>query len=165
MNACRYTSPIGNIILLSDTTSLLGLWFAEDSVNEFLEDRGYDDIKLFTDPILKRSMFQLDEYFSGKRKDFDLPLSYSTTNFRDKAWKSLLKIPYGETRSYLDQARSIGNAKASRAVGQANHHNPISIVIPCHRVVSSCGKLTGYASGIDKKQWLLDHEQNVSITS
>ncbi len=159
MNTQVISSPLGSIILLSDSYKLLGLWFSQDEPSEFLENLGYQDVEMKSDNIIKKTEKQLQEYFIGKRKDFTIPLSYSTTAFRDLAWKALQEIPYGETRSYLDQAKSIGNHKASRAVGQANHHNPISIIIPCHRVLSSCGTLTGYASGLEKKKWLLEHEK------
>lgn len=101
---------------------------------------------------------QLTEYFSGKRKDFDLPLEPQGTEFRKKVWSALTEIPYGETRSYKDIAESIGNPKACRAVGGANNKNPISIIIPCHRVVGADGSLVGYGGGLDKKTMLLDLE-------
>ena len=101
---------------------------------------------------------QLTEYFSGKRKDFDLPLEPQGTEFRKKVWSALTEIPYGETRSYKDIAERIGNPKACRAVGGANNKNPISIIIPCHRVVGADGSLVGYGGGLDKKTMLLDLE-------
>ena len=101
---------------------------------------------------------QLCEYFKGKRKEFQLPLDLQGTEFFKKVWACLLEIPYGETRSYQDIAIAIGNPKASRAVGMANHHNPISIVVPCHRVIGKDGSLTGYASGLELKVKLLKIE-------
>ena len=109
---------------------------------------------------------QLDEYFEGRRQKFDLALKLHGTNFQRSAWESLLRIPYGETRSYLQQAESICNPKAIRAIGQANSRNPIPIIIPCHRVIGKNGSLTGYAGGLDRKIRLLAlehrfmHEQN-----
>lgn len=102
---------------------------------------------------------QLEEYFAGERREFDLPLSTKGTLFQKKVWEALCTIPYGETRSYRDIALQTGNEKACRAVGMANHNNPIAIVIPCHRVVGANGKLTGYAGGLDKKQFLLELER------
>ncbi|APH07164.1 cysteine methyltransferase [Bacillus weihaiensis] len=111
--------------------------------------------------ILERAIQQFDEYFKGVRKDFDLPCHVEGTEFQKNAWNALRKIPYGETKSYKQQAILIGNEKATRAIGNANSKNKISIVIPCHRVVGSNKSLTGYAGGIDRKKWLLAHEQGV----
>lgn len=102
---------------------------------------------------------QLEEYFAGKRKTFDLPLLPKGTAFQQKVWKALQMIPYGETRTYGQIAEAVGNAKAARAVGMANHKNPIAIIVPCHRVVGANGKLVGYAGGMDKKEWLLQLEK------
>jgi AraC family transcriptional regulator of adaptative response/methylated-DNA-[protein]-cysteine methyltransferase len=102
---------------------------------------------------------QLEEYFNGKRKDFDLPLVMTGSDFQKKAWKALLDIPYGQVRSYKKQALEIGHENAVRAVGKANGDNKISIIIPCHRVIGENGNLTGYGGGIWRKQWLLEHEK------
>jgi len=109
---------------------------------------------------LKEAVKQLDEYFAGSRYEFQLPLAPQGTDFQKKVWKSLMQIPYGETRTYKDIAEMTGNEKACRAVGLANNKNPIMIVVPCHRVIGSNGSLTGYACGVDKKQKLLDLEKN-----
>lgn len=109
--------------------------------------------------LLVQAAGQLDEYFTGKRKEFDLPLAAKGTLFQKKVWNALCTIPYGETRSYKDIAIQIGNAKACRAVGMANHNNPIGIIVPCHRVVGADGKLVGYAGGLDRKQLLLELER------
>ncbi len=101
---------------------------------------------------------QLNEYFKGNRKEFNLPLKLVGTNFQVECWEALLNIPYGETRSYQEQAISIGNPKAVRAVGGANNKNKIGIIIPCHRVIGKDGSLTGYFSGIEHKKYLLDLE-------
>ena len=106
-------------------------------------------------PLIKSAAKQLDEYFRGKLKDFDLPLVLYGTDFQKKVWKALQTIPYGETRSYGQIAGKIGNTKASRAVGMANNRNPISIIVPCHRVVGSSGSLTGYAGGLELKEKLI----------
>ena len=110
-------------------------------------------------PLLKEAFAQLNEYFTGTRTEFHLPLAPQGTPFQQAVWKTLCTIPYGETRSYLQIAQLIGNPKACRAVGMANHKNPIGIIIPCHRVIGKNGKLTGYAGGLDKKANLLLLEQ------
>ena len=116
--------------------------------------------KYFLSEVIERAFSQLEEYFEGERKEFDLPLNPKGTSFQQKVWSCLYKIPYGETRSYKDIAEQLGNASASRAVGNANNKNPIPIFIPCHRVIGSKGDLVGYGSGLDIKQKLLDVEKN-----
>ena len=106
-------------------------------------------------PVIKEAFAQLSEYFSGKRKTFNLPLLLKGTDFQKQVWQALLKIPFGETRSYKQIAEAIGNPKAVRAVGMANNKNPLLIVVPCHRVIGGNGKLVGYAVGLDKKEYLL----------
>lgn len=120
------------------------------------------DINLMETKLLKKANQQLQEYLTGERKIFDLPLEPHGTEFQQKVWNSLQKIPYGETNSYKDIAKSIGNIKACRAVGMANNKNPILIFIPCHRVIGSNGKLVGYAGGLNVKEKLLQIEkQNI----
>lgn len=109
--------------------------------------------------LLLEAKKQLEEYFEGKRKVFDLPLEQKGTEFQKRVWKALEKIPYGETRSYKEVAEMVGNEKASRAVGMANNKNNIPIIVPCHRVIGSNGKLVGYALGLDMKKYLLDLEK------
>lgn len=111
--------------------------------------------------LIKKTKQQLDEYFAGKRKEFDIPIKLEGTDFQIKVWKELLKIPYGETYSYLDIAKRIGNPKASRAVGMANNKNKIIIIVPCHRVIGSNKKLVGYACGLDVKEKLLELEKEI----
>lgn len=119
-----------------------------------------EDISLSqTSKLSNKAFKQLSEYFDGKRKKFDLPLHVEGSEFQKQVWNALRKIPYGETRSYKDIAEYIGNPKAVRAVGMANNKNPIVIILPCHRVIGSNGKLVGYAGGLDKKTWLLDLER------
>ena len=101
---------------------------------------------------------QLEEYFAGKRKTFDLPLDQQGTAFQNAIWTCLTQIPFGQTLSYLDIANKVGNPKSVRAVGGANGRNPIGIIVPCHRVIGANGTLTGYAGGIERKLWLLEHE-------
>jgi methylated-DNA-[protein]-cysteine S-methyltransferase len=110
-------------------------------------------------PVLDEAGRQLREYFDGTRRDFDLPLAPAGTAFMQKVWKALQDIPYGETRSYKEIAAAAGNVKACRAVGMANNRNPISIFIPCHRVIGANGDLVGYGGGLDKKVFLLELEK------
>lgn len=111
-----------------------------------------------SDSLLTEAKQQLEQYFAGKRTDFELPLAPKGTEFQIKVWQALLTVPYGETCSYLDIAQTLGDHKAVRAVGAANGKNPLSIVVPCHRVIGKNGKLTGYAGGLSRKAWLLQLE-------
>lgn len=110
-------------------------------------------------PLLKKACCQLEEYFEGKRKSFDIPLCPEGTEFQKRVWQALLKIPYGQTATYKDIAAATGNIKAVRAVGMANNRNPVAIFIPCHRIIGSNGKLVGYAGGLDIKKKLLQIEK------
>ena len=125
---------------------------------EDIEEMAKNSIQKETS-LIKNTKQQLDEYFAGKRKKFDIPIKLDGTDFQIKVWKELLKIPYGETCSYLDIAKCIGNPKASRAVGMANNKNKIIIIVPCHRVIGSNKKLVGYACGLDVKEKLLELEK------
>lgn len=111
-------------------------------------------------PLLEKARRELLEYFQGTRWEFDLPLAPYGTPFQLKVWSALKAIPYGQTRTYGQIAQAVGNPKAARAVGMANHHNPLAILIPCHRVVGARGKLTGYAGGLDRKAFLLELERS-----
>lgn len=108
--------------------------------------------------ILQDCVQQLDEYFNGTRRKFDLKLNPQGTDFQKKVWNELLNVPFGKTRTYLEQSKQLGNVKAIRAVASANGKNPIWIIVPCHRIIGSDGSLTGYAGGIWRKKWLLEHE-------
>jgi len=143
-----YESEIGLIEITASGSALKTLYF----VNERDEDgSGSND-------VLSDTKLQLDEYFSGKRRKFTIPLDPDGTDFQKLVWEELRKIPYGKTVSYLDIAKKLNNVGAIRAVGSANGRNRISIILPCHRVIGSDGKLTGYAGGIWRKEWLLQHE-------
>ncbi|HYM20804.1 MAG TPA: methylated-DNA--[protein]-cysteine S-methyltransferase [Candidatus Kapabacteria bacterium] len=142
------TSPLGTILITANDEAITSIWFEESEV-----------ISTSSSKLIDEAVKQLMEYFSGIRKTFDLPLAPDGTEFQKKVWNSLLDIPYGKTVSYLDVSRKIGDEKAIRAVGMANGKNPISIVIPCHRVIGSDGKLTGYGGGLWRKEWLLRHER------
>jgi methylated-DNA-[protein]-cysteine S-methyltransferase len=121
-----------------------------------------DDVVDGWTPVLRDTARQLDEYFAGTRTEFDLPLDPVGTPFQHQAWTVLRAIPYGTTMTYGQQARALGDPNKARAVGAANGRNPISIVVPCHRVVGSNGALTGFAAGVETKAWLLEHEQRVT---
>ena len=118
-----------------------------------------------TPDCLQDCVNQLEEYFIGKRRSFDLTLNPKGTPFQKKVWEALLNIPYGKTRTYLQQSKALGDVKAIRAVASANGKNPIWIIVPCHRVIGSDGSLTGYAGGIWRKKWLLAHENPVKQQS
>ena len=142
-----YHSPIGILELTSTKSGISGLYFKD-------EEAPFGEI-----PDCMRMAFdQLDEYFDGSRKQFVLPLDIQGTEFQQKVWNELLKIPFGSTRSYMDIAKSLGDPKSIRAVGTANGKNKISIIIPCHRVIGTDGSLTGFGGGIQRKKWLLEHE-------
>jgi len=143
-----YQSEIGMIEIIGTEKEILGVKFI-DGETEIIE----------TPPPLKRCIEQLEEYFKGSRKIFSLILPLQGTDFQNRVWMELLKIPFGETKSYTDIAAAIGNRKAIRAVGQANGNNKISILIPCHRVIGRNGDLTGYGGGLWRKEWLLGHER------
>lgn len=108
--------------------------------------------------ILQKAVSQLNDYFEGKRTDFTFKLSPKGTEFQQKVWKELLEIPFGKTCSYMDLSKKLGDVKAIRAVASANGKNPLWIVVPCHRVIGTDGSLTGYAGGLWRKKWLLEHE-------
>lgn len=108
--------------------------------------------------VLEDAVYQLNEYFEGTRETFDMDLNPQGTDFQKKVWKALLEIPYGKTHSYMQLSKILGDPKAIRAVAGANGKNPLWIVVPCHRVIGSDGSLTGYASGLHRKKWLLEHE-------
>lgn len=130
-----------------------------DGISEIsILDKEVEASKSIPEP-LKDCVIQLQEYFEGNRKEFKLKFNLKGTSFQKEVWQSLLNIPFGSTTTYLKQSRILGDEKAIRAVASANGKNPIGIILPCHRVVGSDGSLTGYASGIWRKKWLLEHEQ------
>ena len=155
---CYYKSPIG-LIRIDETASFLT---RADFVEQSSEPEHCQSSVSISNSstLLKDACRQLDEYFEGRRQKFDLALKPHGTDFQRSAWESLLRIPYGETRSYLQQAESIRNPRAIRAIGQANSRNPIPIIIPCHRVIGKKGSLTGYAGGLDRKIKLHSLEQS-----
>ena len=161
-------SPIGLLTIVANDHAIVAIrWDTETPDAHNPVDRKLGDEFVDVTPgggehdVLDRAVTQLGEYFEGKRVDFDLPLDPHGTEFQKQAWAALVKIPFGETISYGEQAVMLGDKNKSRAVGAANGKNPIPIVVPCHRVVGSNGHLTGFAGGLDVKAWLLDHEFNV----
>ncbi|MDR0427556.1 MAG: methylated-DNA--[protein]-cysteine S-methyltransferase [Dysgonamonadaceae bacterium] len=152
MHIHHYHSPIGMIEIKANDDALLELNLIKENENLSSDNS-----------IIQSACFQLSEYFEGKRKNFNLPLSLEGTEFQKKVWKELQNIPYGKTISYADLARRIGHPKAYRAVGSANGKNPIAIIIPCHRVITSDGNPGGYAYGLKIKKYLLDLENKQLI--
>jgi len=150
----HFQSPIGRLLLTSDGTALTGLYMEPSHEAQSLGGWSEDA----TAAPLTATLQQLSEYFAGARRVFDLPLRLEGTVFQQRVWRELTVIPYGETWSYGQLARRIGKPSASRAVGLANGRNPISILVPCHRVIGADGSLTGYGGGLERKQWLLAHE-------
>ncbi|MEM9092667.1 MAG: methylated-DNA--[protein]-cysteine S-methyltransferase [Cyanobacteria bacterium P01_F01_bin.53] len=164
-NVTYYTwieSPVGDLLLTSNGQSLTGLYLKGQKHFPEMEDswKNTTDLEIFT-----QVQAQLTEYFTHKRETFDIPLAPQGTPFQKEVWLSLHQIPFGETSSYGTLAQQLGKPGGARAVGAANGRNPISIIVPCHRVIASNGKMTGYAGGIDRKQWLLRHEQKVSSSA
>ncbi len=149
-------SPIGDLLLTSDGRSLTGLYLKGQK--HFPTITADWQTSLEADPFPQVAP-QLSEYFSNQRQSFNLPLAPTGTDFQKQVWQQLHDIPFGQTVSYGVLAQSLGQPNASRAVGAANGRNPISIIVPCHRVVAADGKLTGYAGGMKRKQWLLRHEK------
>ncbi|MGE6258046.1 methylated-DNA--[protein]-cysteine S-methyltransferase [Heyndrickxia sporothermodurans] len=151
-----YDSPIGVIEIVGTEEAIYSILFSER------EELKYTDQKNIPE-VLKQCYIQLDQYFKGKRYDFSVPFKIEGTEFQKNVWTALTKIKYAETCSYKDIAISINNEKAIRAVGSANGKNKLSIIIPCHRVIGANGTLTGYAGGLHRKEWLLQHEKQYSI--
>jgi methylated-DNA-[protein]-cysteine S-methyltransferase len=146
-------SPLGDLLAVRDEHGLTGLYLPTGEHPKVVDpawirdDAGFDDVSA-----------QLAEYFSGERREFTVALNPTGTSFQQRVWAALREIPYGETTSYGKTAANVGTPDAARAVGTANGQNPISIIVPCHRVVGANGSLTGYGGGLDAKRWLLSHE-------
>ncbi len=146
-------SPIGELTLTAVGGSLTGVHMSEQRhIPKIPDDYRRDDAGL------AHVVEQLEAYFAGELTDFEIPMTMRGTDFQRRVWASLCEIPYGETISYGELARRVGNPKASRAVGLANGRNPLAIVVPCHRVIGADGSLTGYGGGLERKVWLLEHE-------
>ena len=155
METCIINSPLGFTKIVGDDDGIVSITVlnSEEKITDII-------------PVeLEDCVFQLQEYFDGKRKAFDIKLNPEGTDFQKKVWNQLLEIPYGKTLSYLDLSKRLGDIKAIRAVANANGKNSIWIIIPCHRVIGSDGSLTGYAGGLNRKKWLLEHESPYKQTS
>ena len=151
-----YNSPLGSIQLFSSDDELFGLYFRDGTHESSSVQKGGLPHLVFS---------QLHAYFSGDLLNFDIPLNPQGTAFQQSVWKMLLSVPFGKTMGYLELAKKMGDAKKIRAVANANAKNPISIIIPCHRIIGSDGSLTGYAGGLHRKKWLLEHEQKTKQLS
>jgi len=143
-----YQSPLGWIQIQASHDAITSLVFCDERKNDACSDS----------PILLECIRQLDEYFDGRRTSFDLPVEQKGTKFQQNVWNVLTGIPFGKTVSYGDVAKMLNNPKSMRAVGAANGKNKLWIIVPCHRVIGANGSLTGYAGGIERKKWLLEHE-------
>ncbi|MCG9629358.1 MULTISPECIES: methylated-DNA--[protein]-cysteine S-methyltransferase [Vibrio] len=154
-----YTSPLGIVTIQGCDEGLLGIWFETHTTKP--EDLGIQDDSF---ALFEKTKQQLDGYFAGERDHFSVPIAAEGTPFQQSVWQALTRIPFGETWSYQQLADEIGNPKAVRAVGLANGKNPVSIIVPCHRVIGKNGKLTGYAGGVERKSALLKLEGILSIS-
>jgi methylated-DNA-[protein]-cysteine S-methyltransferase len=156
LSTTSMTSPVGPLRLFATEGALTGIFLANHKGEPQLEATERDE-----HPVLRAARRQLEEYFAGERLAFELPLAPEGTDFQRRVWSALGEIPLGVTWSYARLARHLGREGAARAVGAANGRNPLSIVVPCHRVVGADGTLTGYAGGMSAKRWLLEHEQRL----
>ncbi len=155
MDSYTFHTPIGFLTIREEEQKLTNLLWRAASEKMMKNERHSD--------FLHEVYTQVNEYFAGRRRQFDVALKYEGTPFQQSVWRQLQKIPYGETRSYQEIAIGIGNEKAVRAVGQANNKNPIMIIIPCHRVIHKNGDITGFACGVEVKQYLLDLEKGMGL--
>lgn len=149
-------SPVGHLLLVGDGQRLSGLFMTNQRHHPVIDSPTEDD-EAFPDAVA-----QLDEWFGGRRRDFDLALVPRGSVFQREVWDVLRQIPFGRTMTYGEVATRVGRPGSARAIGAAVGRNPVGIVVPCHRVVGASGALTGYAGGLDRKKWLLDHERAVS---
>ena len=147
METTHIKTPLGTATIIGDENGISVISVADEG-----------EISITIPVVLQQAAIQLNDYFEGKRNDFDFRLNPKGTNFQQKVWKGLIEIPFGKTCSYMDLSKKLGDVKAIRAVASANGKNPLWIVIPCHRVIGTDGSLTGYAGGLWRKKWLLEHE-------
>ncbi|OPA95380.1 cysteine methyltransferase [Pseudomonas fluorescens] len=160
---CEYTlmpSPVGQLTLVARDSKLCAILWRTERANRVRLGPLHE---ANDSPVLLEAQRQLNEYFAGTRNRFELELDFAGTDFQKQVWQALLTIPFGETRSYTQIAQQIGNPKAVRAVGAANGRNPISIIAPCHRVIGASGTLTGFAGGLEAKQYLLTLEERGQV--
>lgn len=158
----KIETPIGTLEASTTDKGICRIHFLDDTPDEEINPiilTKKAESRYHVHPFLHELQVQMDAYFARKQTNFNLPLDFQGTSFQKKVWNELLAIPYGKTRSYLEQTKALGDPLAIRAVANANGKNPICIVIPCHRVIGSDGSLTGYAGGLQRKRWLLDFER------
>jgi len=158
LSTCHTSSPLGEMLLVANPQgdALAGVYFERQKYFPMNAGRWREAPTL---PLFRETVAQLRAYFAGERTAFDIPLAPAGTSFQRDVWSAIAGVPFGATITYAELARRAGNPTAIRAAGAANGRNPISIVIPCHRVVGTDGRLTGYSGGLDAKRWLLDHEE------
>ncbi len=159
MNYAYFDSPIGPLLIVGDAQAITRISFPEKNGKPALPEAGWAES---AKGVMAEAILQLREYFAGRRREFDLPLAPHGTEFQKSVWRRLQEIPYGVTISYGELAKRVGNPKASRAVGAANGKNPLPIVVPCHRVIGSNGKLVGFGGGLPVKEILLEIERKAS---
>lgn len=147
METAYIKTPLGIAKIVGDESGISVISIADEG-----------DVSIKIPTILQEAVFQINDYFDGKRNDFTFKLNPAGTEFQQKVWQTLLEIPFGKTMSYLELSKKLGDVKAIRAVASANGKNPLWIVVPCHRVIGTNGSLTGYAGGLWRKKWLLEHE-------
>ena len=155
MESCIINSPLGFTKIVGDVDGIASVTVLNSDLSA---DEAEEKITDIIPECLQDCVYQLNEYFEGNRKQFDLQLNPEGTTFQKSVWDALLTIPYGKTISYFNLSKQLGDVKAIRAVANANGKNPLWIIVPCHRVIGSDGSLTGYAGGLYRKQWLLEHE-------
>jgi O-6-methylguanine DNA methyltransferase len=161
-NAYLYDTQLGKILIREDEAGITGLSLLGGIDDKTFFEQLKLNYQIVETELIKEAAKQLQEYLEGKRTRFEIPLNPKGTIFQKKVWEALRAIPYGETRSYKEIAAAVGNDKASRAVGMANHNNPIMCIIPCHRVIGANGALVGFGAGLDIKEKLLDLEKNTN---
>ncbi|MBT8270482.1 MAG: methylated-DNA--[protein]-cysteine S-methyltransferase [Flavobacteriaceae bacterium] len=154
MESCVIQTPLGSTTITGNINGISSVSLSDKSLEETVIPES-----------LKACVQQLGEYFQGTRHEFELKLNPEGTDFQKRVWKALLQVPYGKTKTYLELSRTIGDAKAIRAVAAANGKNPLWIIVPCHRIIGSDGSLVGYAGGLGRKKWLLNHESAVRQVS
>ena len=169
----RFDTPLGEMLACASPNGLCLLEFADTSADELRLQKALTDLHRLlgatptpgSNTPIRQVQQQLQEYFNGVRRNFSVPLHMSGTEFQQRVWNGLLRIPYGQTVSYQEEAQAIHQPSAVRAVANANGANRMSIIIPCHRVIGKNGQLVGYGGGLARKQWLLQHEQRLRVTN
>ena len=155
MHKLLIPSPVGMLEIAGTEKGVVSVNFARTGAPAKIPVKKRDPVPA----PLRDCARQLEEYFAGRRKSFDCSLDLQGTDFQKKVWRALMKVPYGKTASYGKIARAVGRPGAARAVGGANHNNPVAVIVPCHRIIGADGSLTGYGAGIERKAWLLEHEK------